>query len=255
MLTNLTIKNFGLIDQLSLEFDDHLNILTGETGAGKSIVIGALRVALGDRISTSQIRDPENPCIIEAAFFLNDELRQLSIFQELCPEDDPNIIIQRVSRTNGRNSIKVNGQMVTVSQLKEIGNHLMDFHGPHDHQMLLATESHIQILDRLVAFGSLRNEYDKGYNEYTKIRQQLNELRDLSSSRDREIDLLSHQVKELEQVSLQDEEYQSLKEQQTKLTNAERLFECTNQLQEFLENSENSASELLRKAFGPMKTL
>ncbi|MCA9406098.1 MAG: DNA repair protein RecN [Candidatus Omnitrophica bacterium] len=255
MLTHLTIKNFGLINQLTLEFDDHLNVLTGETGAGKSIVIGALRVALGDRISTSQIRDPENPCIIEAAFFLNDELRQLSIFQELCPEDDPNIIIQRVSRTNGRNSIKVNGQMITVSQLKEIGNHLMDFHGPHDHQMLLATESHIQMLDRLVDFGSIRNEYDKGYNEYTKIRQQLNELRDLSSSRDREIDLLSHQVKELEQVSLQDEEYQSLKEQQTKLTNAERLFECTNQLQEFLENSENSTSELLRKAFGPMKTL
>jgi len=255
MLLQITIKNFGLIEHLSLEFDENLNILTGETGAGKSIVIDALRIALGERISTSQIRNQDEPCTIEIAFFINNELLQSGLFDDFISEDDQTLIIQRVTKANGRNSIKINGQMVTVGQLKELGNYLMDFHGPHDHQLLLASESHITMLDRLVEFGRLKEDYSLLYKEYLKLKGKLSELRNLASSRERELDFLSHQVKEMAQVSLKDEEYQDLKEQQTKMNNTERLYECTNQLLLLLEGDETGSSESLRKAFSPMKTL
>src|SRR5271155_2588728 len=114
MLTQLTIRNFGLIDEISIEFINGFNILTGETGAGKSILIDALRSVLGERLDASSIRDPKNPCVIEAVFDFPD--RQL--------------IIQRFFSASGTGKIKIDGLSATVSELKELGNSLIDFHGP-----------------------------------------------------------------------------------------------------------------------------
>src|SRR5476649_288347 len=122
MLTQLTIRNFGLIDEISIEFTDKFNILTGETGAGKSILIDALRSVLGERLDTSSIRNPQNPCVIEAVFDINDKkLRELEIIKEFLNEADHQLIIQRSHNADGKSKIKINGLSVTVGQLKNLG--------------------------------------------------------------------------------------------------------------------------------------
>ena len=256
MLSSLTIQNFGLIDRLSLEFDGGLNILTGETGAGKSIVIGALRIALGGRVSSSQLRDAKKPCVVEAAFDLKSrELRGLDVFEDFLSNEDPSLIIQRTYSPDGRNKVKINGLSVTIGQLKMIGDHLIDFHGPHDHQMLLSSDSHKGMLDRLVDFGSLLSDYGKVYTEYSQLQKKLEEIQGLAVSRDRELDLIAHQVKELEQVPLEDEAYEDLAQTQTKINNAEKLNDCAGQLIQLLEGGQNGVSESIRQSFGPMRTL
>src|SRR5271170_283118 len=130
MLTQLTIRNFGLIDEISIEFEKRFNILTGETGAGKSILIDALRSVLGERLDTSSIRNPQNPCVIDAVFEFPDK----------------QLIIQRFYSASGTGKIKIDGLSATVGELKELGNHLIDFHGPHDHQMLLSEDQHLVML-------------------------------------------------------------------------------------------------------------
>lgn len=256
MLSSLTIQNFGLIDRLSLEFHDCLNILTGETGAGKSIVIGALRAVLGERLSSSQLRNPKESCIIEAAFDLKSkELQELAVLEDFLSDGDPSLIIQRTYLPDGRNKIKINGFSVTVAQLKAIGNYLIDFHGPHDHQMLLSSDSHKGMLDRLVNFGDILLDYRGIYAEYSNLQKKLEELQVLATSRDRELDLISHQVKELAQVPLEEAIYEEVVQAQAKINNAEKLSDCAGQLLQLLEGGQNGVSESIRQSFGPMKTL
>ena len=257
MLTQLTIQNFGLIDRLSLEFDPRLNILTGETGAGKSILIDALRIALGDRFNISQLRDPQKPCVIEAVFAVTrPELRSLDILKDfLLEQDTTDLIIQRTCSSDGRQKIKINGLTVTVGQLKDVGNHLIDFHGPHDHQMLLSSDSHRGMLDRLVDFGDLLEEYGIVYHQFRHVQKKLQELQALAESRERELDMLSFQVKELEQVPLDEARYEELLQEQVKMNNAERLHEWVAQLIQLLEGDDNGASEHIRQAFSPMRSL
>ena len=223
MLTQLTIRNFGLIDNISIEFINGFNILTGETGAGKSILIDALRSVLGERLDTSSIRDPKNPCIIEAVFDITDKkLRSIETIKEFLNEDDQQLIIQRTHSTTAAGKIKINGLSATVGQLKNLGNHLIDFHGPHDHQMLLSEEQHLVMLYQLVNFKVSKEEYTNIFSDYEKTRRDLKSLNDLAQTRQRDLDLLSHQVKELEALPLSEEKYNELLQEETKLNNAEK---------------------------------
>lgn len=232
MITQLTIQNFGLIDRLSLEFTEGLNVLTGETGAGKSILIGALRYALGERFNTVQMRDPKIPCIVEIAGELPEELiKENELFKEFMDGGDRQIIISRAYMPDGKNRIKLNGFSITLGQLKEIGDILVDFHGPNDHQMLLASESHIKILDRLCgSMGPLKNAYSALYAEYKNIGRLLQEIKEGLITRERDIDLLSHQIMELERVSLDRNKYEDAIEKETQLKNRERLYESVSSL-------------------------
>lgn len=255
MLTQLKIQNFGLIDSLELEFHERLNILTGETGAGKSIIIDALRIALGERVQASQLREASKACVIEAVFELNKQLQKLELLSDFLPDSENQLIIQRTFTSDGKNKIKINGATVTVAQLKEIGDFLVDFHGPHDHQMLLASSSHRGMLDRLVDFGSLFNEYTSVYQQYNDVKRQLDELQALSATRERELDLLTHQVQELEQVPLDEIKYQEILQAQTKLNNVEKLFLCVNTLLGCLDDDDVSVSSSLKTAFGSLRQL
>jgi len=256
MLRQLTIKNFGLIDTLSLEFHDQFNILTGETGAGKSIIIDALRILLGDRISASQLRNPKTACILEAVFELSSpELKSLEIFQDFLSDDDASLIIQRTTTEQARTKIKINGLSVTLGQLKEIGNNLIDFHGPHDHQMLLSNDSHKGMLDRLVNFNKLLPEYQEKYKAYSALQSKLEKLLSLNTSRERELDLLAHQIKELEQVPLEESKYEEILCEQTKVNNAEKLNEQIHQITALLEGENNGPGERIRQSFSPMRAL
>lgn len=256
MLTQLTIHNFGLIDKVSLELTSGLNILTGETGAGKSILIDALRIALGERFAPSFIRDQKKAGIIEAVFDLSSkELCRLSVFEHFLSEDETTLIIHRSHQENSKSKIKINGFAATVGQLKEIGNHLIDFHGPHDHQMLLCAESHKGMLDRLISFDTLLINYQKIYTDYTTLKQQKEKLQELSTSRERELDMLSHQLKELEQVPLDEKKYSELLQKQTQLNNFEKLNDCLTQLTDLMENDTQGISERIRQTFSPMNQL
>lgn len=255
MLTEVVIQNFGLIDNLSLEFEPRLNILTGETGAGKSIVIDALRIALGHRLQSTQLRDEQKNCVIQVNFDLTkNDLRNNELLQEFLTEDD-GLIIQRTYQPDGKNKIKINGINVTINQLKEVGRLLIDFHGAHDHQLLLSADSHQLLLDRLVSFGSTLETYQQKFQQYAQIKKQLSDLQALSQNRDREVDMLQHQIKELEQVSLDEKIYEELQQEQKRLVNAERLHECIAQLLNALEGEETGPADGIRRAFSPMRTL
>jgi len=256
MLSQLNIENFGLIEKVNIDFSEKLNILTGSTGAGKSIIIGGLRFALGEKIKPSQIRDNKKPCIIEAVFELrNSQLRKKEIFNDFISNDESTLIINRQLLADGRSKIKINGFSVTIAQLKILGNHLVDLHGPHDHQMLFSEESHINFLDQLVDFKNDQNEYEKTYQQYTLLKTQLDDLENMSHSKDRDLDLLEHQTKELSQVALDEKAYEEVCKNQTKINNAEKLHECAASLIQLFENDEIGVSDTIHKAFSSMRTL
>jgi len=256
MLSQLSIENFGLIEKVSIDFSQSLNILTGSTGAGKSIIIEGLRFALGERIKPSQIRDNKKPCIIEAVFELNDAiLKEKEDFRDFITDEESILIINRQLLPDGRSKIKINGFSVTVAQLKTLGNNLIDLHGPHDHQMLFSEESHIDFLDQLVDFGNEQKKYQKIFQDYVILQTQLKDLRNMSHSKDRDLDLLEHQIKELSQVTLEKDAYEKTCQDQSRISNAEKLHECGASLMQLFENTETGISEVIHETFGSMKTL
>ncbi|MFH1395016.1 MAG: DNA repair protein RecN [Candidatus Omnitrophota bacterium] len=256
MISNFTIQNFGLIDRLTIEFCKSLNVFTGETGAGKSILIGALHFALGKRLNSAQIRNPEKPCVVEIVFELSPKLiKESPIFSEYLQEEEPVIIINRSYFPDGRNKNRINGFSVTLAQLKELGARLIDFHGPHDHQMLFSEESHIMILDRLCDFNHLKDDYAQQYSVYSGLQNELNNLHNLAQNREREQDMLRHQIKELEQVSLHKSDYDQLLQEQARLNNAEKLYECTAKLIDVLENNDTGIDSSISRAFCHFNTL
>lgn len=256
MLTQLTIQNFGLIDNLSLDFDGRLNIFTGETGAGKSILIGALRVVLGERISVDQFRDADKPCRIQASFDLaKSPLRDDESLDDFVNAGDGELIIHRVCQSDGKQKIRINGLAATVTQLKEIGNLLIDFHGPHDHQRLLSCRHHLSMLDRLTDPGQALDNYTALYREYLEKHKQWRHLDEMRASRDRDVDLLSHQVRELEQIKLDDAVYEQSQLEKIRVTSAEKLFEHARGLMKWLDDDEHGSSPAIRKAFYPLQRL
>ncbi|MFP4472717.1 MAG: DNA repair protein RecN [Candidatus Omnitrophota bacterium] len=255
MLQQLSIENFGLIDKLSLEFDRGLNVLTGSTGAGKSIIIDGIRFALGERLKTAQIRENDRPCRVELVFELPPSLLQTEVLKEYTDPQDGLLIIQRQATADGRSRIKVNGQSVTVTQLKAIGSVLVDIHGPHDHQQLLREESHRGILDALTDFGPHREQYRELYRRYASLLARQKELTEMAHSRDREMDMLRHQLNELEAVSLEDSDYEDMQGRMNRLRFSERLAESGGALLAICEDEQAGLSEQLRRACGYASTL
>lgn len=255
MLNTLTIKNFGIIEKAELSFLKGLNVLTGETGAGKSILIDALRCALGERFQSSFLRDQADQCLVEAVFSLSSETSASIPLLTDFPCDDNTLIIQRTCSRDGKNKIKINGLTATSAQLKEIGDHLLDIHGPYDHQQLLAEPMHLKIIDALTSFGKTKPEYTRAYEEYDQLLTKLGELRQLSQTRERDIDLLTHQVKELEQVPLTEEHLETIRQEQIRIDNAEKLYSLMSQVLGALDNDENGLETMLARSSRPLDHL
>ena len=256
MLERIHIHNFSLIDTLEIEFCRGLNILTGSTGAGKSIIIDGLRFVLGERLNQAQVRDAQRPCWVEAVFniqpvFFKDD----PAFKEFISSEDGMLIISRQSTPEGRAKIKVNGSSVTISQLKDIGRALIDLHGPHDHQMLLSEESHRVILDQLTDFGDIKQQYDISFRTFSSLRGQLSELQRLAGSRNRDCEMFSYQLDELKAVSLEDSAYEKVCQDLSRLNNAEKLYENAAVLLDLFENETSGIDTALTRAFGPLRTL
>ncbi len=256
MLTHLVIQNFGLIDKLSIDLSKGLNILTGETGAGKSIIIDALRFVLGERLESSLVRDPKLPCLVQASFELNSkELRNSPLFNDHLAEGENELIIERVYQTDGKSRIRINGLALTLGQLKDIGNHLIDFHGAHDHQMLLQENQHILMLDKLVTWENLKTEYAGSFAVYSRLQNELEELSDLAKTNQRDVELIKHQIKDLERAPLDEAEYLKTEQEQSRINNVERLKSCAEGILAIFEDEENGIEGMLRRSFGPLKTL
>ncbi len=228
MLEELKIANYALIDDLSLIFSPGLNVLSGETGAGKSIVIGALNLILGERATVEQIRQGEESAFIEAVFSCSDQINeQISAIlgNAGISYADSELIVAREIYRNGRGVARVNGRAVPVSFLKELGQLLVDLHGQHQHQSLLRAEQHIELLD---LFGSdkifpYREKLAELHRQKRELRNRLSELGETSSERERRIDICSFQVKEIRTAELEPGEDAELENRERVLANAEKL--------------------------------
>ena len=232
MISTLHIKNIGIIEDLSIDFNEGFNVLTGETGAGKTLIIGALGVIEGGRFSKEMIRNGEKYSFIEASIF--------------CPENpnsiDGNIIVSREVYTNGRNSCKVNGRLVTVNELKELMSNVIDIHGQQDNQNLLNSNKHISYLDDFIGkeILELKDEYSKLYKRYNEINAELSKNYGDDKEKERRLDLLNYQLEEIENAKLKAGEDIKLNEEHNLMKNSEKLQE---NLQEIDENLNNQAVE------------
>ena len=235
MISTLHIKNIGIIDEIMIDFSKGFNILTGETGAGKTLIIGALGIVAGGRFSKEMIRKGENHSFVEVSIYLPNHPKAV----------DGNIIISREIFENGRNTCKINGRLVTVNELKEFMNNIINIHGQNDNQNLLNKENHIKYLDKFLGkeFLSKKNEYTELYNKYVDINRKLKENYGDEKEKQRKLDLLNYQVNEIKNANLKINEDEELEEQRNLIINAEKISKSLNEADmQINENALNSIS-------------
>ena len=226
MLTELRIQNFAIIESLELTFGKGLVILTGETGAGKSIILDAVEILIGGRADTSVVRANSARASVEGTFKL--EGGERVIIHELLKKedllDDENyVILSREVKPEGRSVARINGRTVSVALLKEVGGYLIDIHGQSEHLSLLDTRAHLGLLDRYANVAPSLNTYRTTYTQLQTLRRELNNLRRVQRDAQQRIDLLAYQAEEIEAVSPKIGEDDELKEERTRLANAESL--------------------------------
>jgi DNA repair protein RecN (Recombination protein N) len=226
MLTLLKIRNLALVDELAWELGAGLIGVTGETGAGKSVIVGALKLVLGERADKSLIRTGEDQCLVEAVFELPHPASINPILEEggLAPCDDNQLIVRR---TIGQSASRqfINDSPVTLALLKRIGEHLVDLHGPHDHQSLLSTDRQLAMLDAYVGSENQLTSYRETYRAWRAKNAALEELRNAENATEHEIDLLKHQISEIDAAQLNPAEEQDLEDRWRRANNGSRLME------------------------------
>jgi DNA repair protein RecN (Recombination protein N) len=228
MLTELHIQNFAIIDELDLKFGPGLIILTGETGAGKSIILDAVTMVIGGRADTTVIRTEAGYAFVEGVFSLKgperDALLEILKREELL-DDENYVTLTREVRREGRSIARVNGRTVNVSLLKELGALLVDIHGQSEHLSLLDTRAHLGLLDRFADVGDALSTYRQSYHKLLAVRRELKELRQAQADAERRIDFLTYQAEEIEAANLKPGEDVELKQERDRLANAESLAE------------------------------
>ena len=223
MLKELRINNFAIIDNLHVEFASGLTALTGETGAGKSIIIDALNLILGGRADSNFIRTGETSATVESIFEI-DNLETLGILKELgISSDNGEIVVRRTISSSGKNRCLINDSTVTVGVLATLGNRLVDIHGQHDHQALLNSEIHVDILDLYGKTTEERKEFSKKYFNYLEEIRKIDELRFKESNRIEREDFLRFQINEIDKANLSIDEENQLKSEKNKLQHAEKI--------------------------------
>ena len=240
MISTLHIKNIGIIDEILIDFSKGLNILTGETGAGKTLIIDALGIVSGGRFSKEMIRKGENHSFVEVSIYLPDNPKSI----------DNNIIISREIFDNGRNTCKINGRLVTVNELKEFMKNIINIHGQNDNQNLLNKENHIKYLDKFLGkeFLNKKLNYTRLYNEYVSINKELKENYGDEKEKQRKLDLLYYQLNEIKNANLKMNEDEELEEQKNLIVNAERISKSLNEADlQINENALNALSIAIKR--------
>ncbi len=231
MLIELKVSNFALIEDLSFDFSSGLNVLSGETGAGKSIVIGAISLLLGERANVEYIRQGEDHAYVEALIGCNKQVKPLidSMLAEAGIESSEELIIARELQQGGRSVARVNGRAVPVTFLKELGHLLVDLHGQHQHQSLLRPEQHLELLDSFggANISTLKEELNELYKKRQQLKNELAQLGDDSAERERRLDVYDFQLKEIREANLEPGEDEELARREKILANAEKLWTIT----------------------------
>lgn len=257
MLSELRIENFAIIQQLELKFQKGLVIVTGETGAGKSILLDAIMALVGGKVDASMVRSGTDRASVEADFTLPVETKAeiLEILaREGLDEGGEAISLGREIRLEGRSIARVNGRSVNVSLLKELGTYLVDIHGQAEHLSLLDVRSHLHLLDRFADVEKELSEYRAQYQTYQSVNKELSELRQLEQEAARKIELLSFQAQEIEAAQLKEGEEEELDQERSRLANAESLSASAQQALVLLDEGGPEASSI-SDMFGQVEQL
>ena len=257
MLLEISIKNFAIIEAISLNFEKGMTVLTGETGAGKSIIIDAMNMMLGARAATDVIRHGAPKAEIEGLFSVENSHALQMIFDEQGIELGDEIIIRREILQNGRSVSRVNGQMVNLSVLRSIGQYLVDIHGQHDQEELMRPQLHIQMLDGFgdADFLELKQAYQTNFDAYRKMRKQLLEIKKNQEEHKARIEMLEFQMAEIESASLQPGEDLKLNQERDKLLNHKNIADTLTNAYTMLDNEEFSSLANVRSAMNDMESL
>ena len=215
MITNLHIKNIGIIDDLEIDLNKGMNVLTGETGAGKTLIIDSISIICGGRFSKEMIRKGENHSYVELCMYVPNDVNSI----------DGNIIITREIYNNGRNMCKINGRLVTVTELKNFMSNYIEIHGQNDNQKLLDSRTHIKYLDNFSGeeIFQLKNEYKEKYQRYNEIRRELKNNYGDEKEKQRKLDLLRYQLNEIQEARLKEGEESELEERSKIIRNSEKI--------------------------------
>ncbi len=244
MLKNLYIENIAVIEKTSIDFTGGLNVLTGETGAGKSIVIDSINAVLGNRTSRDLIRNGAETAFVSAEFEDISPKAEQVLNEYGFETDDGTVMIQREISQNSKGKCRINGRPATVGTLKAVGTYLINIHGQHESYELMSPDLHINYIDKLGGLQADIDEYVKVYKEYHALQSQLDKAEFDEAERNRKIDLLQYQVDELEQADMYVGEYEELKEQRTLIENKEKIANALNEAHSLLNGGEDTGGIL-----------
>ena len=256
MLQNLHVKNLALIDETEVEFGPGLNILSGETGAGKSIIIGSINLALGEKVQKEMLRDNGESALVELIFFVEDAdtieaIRALDIEME----DDTVILSRKI--TGGRAIGRINGEAVSASKMKAVASLLIDIHGQHEHQSLLSKKKHLEILDTFAkeALGDKKEKLTQCYQEYRKLKDELEHANLDGEERARELSFLEYEVKEIEEAQLTVGEDEELEAVFRKYSNGKKIMDAVGAANAATSEDDESASERIGRALRELSSV
>ena len=247
MITTLHIKNIGIIEDLNIDFNKGLNVLTGETGAGKTLIIDSLEIISGGRFSKEMIRKGENQSFVELCMYEPESTKS----------EDGNIIVSREININGKNMCKINGRMVTVNELKDFMKEFIEIHGQNDSQSLLEPKKHLIYLDNYSGekLKYLKEEYKNYYSQYRDILNKLKENYGDEKEKQREIDLLQYQINEIEEANLKINEEEELEEKRKFMQNFEKISESLNTANNLIEDNGIDSISMAIKALEKIEAL
>lgn len=257
MLLEIYINNFVLIDEMRLEFGPGLNILTGETGAGKSIIIDALSLIMGDRMRTDLVRDTSRKAIAEAVFSIEGEARTFLLSNELIEDEDESIIISREILPSGRSTARINGRNVPLGVLKTLSAFVLDMHLQHDNQNILRSEKYLDYVDSLKDINEELEETKRLYADWQERQRMLDEVKLNVKNGRQKLEILDYQIKELEKARLQGGEEEELVKLREKISNAARLMEGSVKILRLLYDGEDglSVNDLVAEALDTAHSL
>jgi len=251
MLAELRIKNFAIIDELNLSFSKGFNILTGETGAGKSIILSAVQLLLGDKATEELIRSSEEEASVEALFDISGNREVKERIKEkgeklLSSGEEDSLLVRRVISRSGRGKAFINGNLATLGMLSEIGEELLSIYGQHEHQSLQRVETHIDILDELGGLLRPRDEFQERFERLVSLSEEMNRIREEKDRRAKERELMAFQSREIESSGIRIGEEEALKEERSILTHARKLTDFAHVSEEKLYSNEGSAIERIQ---------
>ena len=255
MLTELSIRNFAIIDEMRVSFTDGLNVITGETGAGKSIIIGAVSLLLGDRASADMIRSFEESATVEALFDIGEKDELKKKVRQMGFHVGKELILKRIVSRTGKNRVYIDGQLATLGMLSAISESLINICGQHEHQVILNADNHIDVIDEFGDLLPIRLEYADMYGQYLALKEKIGDSLSVKRTRGEREDLLRFQFKEIDDAGIRAGEDAALLEEKKVLNNVQRLMDCAAGAHDILYGKAGSVLGELRGAIANIREI